>query len=110
MPTRSREKKTKALSPEEALREEKLRPLREAAEQISELIRRLSSEHDLFVSDVDSPPTRKVDTKTLKEFSAVIKEMSSVICELNGISPNTDDSTLEGIRIEFGETALQAAL
>ncbi len=96
-------------SPEEVLREQKLKPLREAAEQIAELICRLSSENELFVSDADCPPARKLDTKTLKEFSAVIKELSSVICELNGISPVPDLPSRDSVRIEFEENALQAS-
>ncbi len=88
------------------MREEKLQPLRDAAQHIAELIQMISSDRELFVSDSDCPVTRKVDTKMLKEFSAVIKEMSAVICELNGINPELREAPT-GIKIEFDEESNQ---
>ncbi len=91
------------------LREEKLQPLREAAQHIAELIQFISADRELFVSDTEAPATRKVDTKMLKEFSAVIKEMSTVICELNGINPELREAPT-GVKIEFDEESKRLSL
>lgn len=80
---------------------EKLQPLKTAAERIADMLCSLSGDTELFVISQDEKQQRRVDTKTLKEFSSVIKEISGVICELNGISPLGTPSDGNAVRIEF---------
>lgn len=80
---------------------EKLQPLKTAAERIADMLCSLSGDTELFVISQDEKQQRRVDTKTLKEFSSVIKEISGVICELNGISPLGTPSDGAAVRIEF---------
>ena len=83
----------------------KLKPLKVAAERIADILCSLSADEELFVIPQGEKPERKVDTKTLKEFSSVIKEISGVICELNGISTAGETERSGGVRIEFDEEA-----
>ena len=83
---------------------EKLIPLKTAAERIADMLCSLSGEEELFVISADEKQSRKLDTKTLKEFSSVIKEISGVICELYGINASHGSENAE-VRIEFeGDT------
>lgn len=83
----------------------KLKPLKAAADRIADMLCGLSEETSLFVFDPEEGQGRKLDTKTLKEFSAVIKEMSGVICELNGIGSEENSKEDEGVYIEFSDEA-----
>ena len=84
--------------------DKKLLPLKTAAERIAEMLCSLSCEEELFVISADEKQSRKIDTKTLKEFSSVIKEISGVICELYGITPSGSTENA-AVRIEFeGDT------
>jgi hypothetical protein len=80
--------------------ERQLKPLRKAARHIAELLCEFSCDKELFFSD--SASERRLDTKTLKEFSAVLKEVSAVMSELCG--ENTQEKG--GVRIEFSGDAL----
>ena len=80
--------------------ERQLESLRTAAAQIAEMLCEFSSDRELFVSDGASE--RRLDTKTLKEFSAVLKEISAVVSELDG-ERSRDQG---GVRIEFTGDAL----
>ncbi len=84
---------------------EKLRPLRVAAENIADMLSALSEDEELFVVSQDEKPPRRIDTKTLKEFSSVIKEITGVICELNGISTAGGGEAAGAVKIEFDEEA-----
>ena len=77
--------------------------LKIAAGRIADMLCELSAERDFFVSEADERPEKRIDTKTLKEFSGVIKEMSAVLCELGEIG-NGDK---EALRIEFSEDAFE---
>ena len=83
----------------------KLKPLKIAADRIADMLCGLSEETSLFVFDTEEGQSRKLDTKTLKEFSAVIKEMSGVIRELNGIGSDDEPRENEGVLIEFSDEA-----
>lgn len=84
---------------------EKLIPLKTAAERIAEMLCSLSGEEGLFVLSAEEKQIRKIDTKTLKEFSSVIKEISGVICELYGINASGNAESTAAVRIEFeGDT------
>ena len=76
--------------------------LKVAADRIAQLLCELSSDRTLFVSEAGQSPQRKVDTKSLKEFSGVLKEMSAVVGEL-GEGANTDGC----VRIEFSDEAAE---
>ncbi len=89
----------------EAATKRKLKPLKRAADRIADMLCGLSEETELFVFDPSEGQGRKLDTKTLKEFSAVIKEMSGVICELNGIGSDQTSPEENGITIEFSDEA-----
>lgn len=84
---------------------EKLAPLKVAAENIADMLSSLSEDRELFVVSQDEKPQRRLDTKTLKEFSSVIKEITGVICELNGISSGKDSEGTGAVKIEFDEDA-----
>ena len=84
---------------------EKLTPLKTAAENIADMLSSLSEDTELFVVSQDEKPSRRLDTKTLKEFSSVIKEITGVICELNGISVGKDSEGTGAVKIEFDEEA-----
>lgn len=84
---------------------EKLYPLKVAAERIADMLCGLSGDEELFVISQNEKQSRRIDTKTLKEFSSVIKEITGVICELNGISPNGVSDSAETVKIEFDEEA-----
>jgi hypothetical protein len=81
-----------------------MKSLRVAASQIADMLCEFSSDRELFVSDGASE--RRLDTKTLKEFSAVLKEISAVISELDG--EKTDERS--GVRIEFSGEALDMGI
>ncbi len=83
----------------------KLKPLKIAAENIADMLSELSGDVELFVLSHDEKPRRRIDTKTLKEFSSVIKEITGVICELNGISAADGDEGAGAVKIEFDEEA-----
>ena len=83
----------------------KLKPLKVAADRIADMLCGLSEETSLFVFDTEEGQSRKLDTKALKEFSAVIKEMSGVICELNGIGGEENAREADGVYIEFSDEA-----
>lgn len=83
----------------------KLKPLKAAADRIADMLCGLSEETELFVFDPEEGQGRKLDTKTLKEFSAVIKEMSGVICELNGIGKDQTAPEDNAVVIEFSDEA-----
>ncbi len=95
----------KTLKRGSAAAKRKLKPLKAAADRIADMICGLSEETALFVFDPEEGQGRKLDTKTLKEFSAVIKEMSGVICELNGIKGDEMASDEKGVLIEFSDEA-----
>ena len=84
---------------------EKLAPLKTAAERIAGMLCDLSGEQELFVISAEEKQSRRIDTKTLKEFSSVIKEISWVICELNGITPSEPGAAGSALKIEFAEDA-----
>ncbi len=84
---------------------EKLTPLRVAAENIADMLSALSSDEELFVVSQEEKPKRRIDTKTLKEFSSVIKEITGVICELNGIATSGSGESAGAVKIEFDEEA-----
>ena len=88
-----------------AVSSKKLKPLKVAAERIADILCSLSADEELFILSPGEQPEKKVDTKTLKEFSSVIKEISGVICELNGISTVTEAERTGSVRIEFDEEA-----
>ena len=77
--------------------------LKIAAGRIADMLCELSAERDFFVSEADERPEKRIDTKTLKEFSGVIKEMSAVLCGLGEIG----NSEKEALRIEFSEDAFE---
>ncbi len=85
--------------------EKKLTPLKVAAENIADMLSSLSEDRELFVVSHDEKPQRRLDTKTLKEFSSVIKEITGVICELNGISSGKNSEGAGAVKIEFDEDA-----
>lgn len=89
---------------------EKLEPLKVAAERIAELLCGLSGDEELFVISADEKQTRRIDTKTLKEFSSVIKEITGVICELNGITPSGSTEGNASVKIEFEGDAEECSL
>lgn len=103
---RGRKKKCSSdVKPEKALPDdERIAPLKIAAGRIADLVCQFSSDSTLFVADDTQPCKRRLDTKTLKEFTSVIKEVGGVICELYGItSGRVEDNN--GVKIEFtGET------
>ena len=78
--------------------------LRLAANRIAALLCELSADKTLFVSENGASPTRRLDTKALKEFSGVLKEMSAVITELNADTQDTDKAS---VRIEFSDEAAE---
>ena len=100
--TEEKPKKRKYRKKESGITEtdRRLEPLRLAAVRIADILCAVSADKDIFVSDSDSQPSRRIDTKTLKEFTSVIKEISGVICELNGIETE-QKSESGGIKIEF---------
>jgi hypothetical protein len=100
---RSRMKKRGQEITGEYISREKLKPIKTAAQRIARMICALSREEELFVISNGEKPSRRIDTKTLKEFSSVIKEVMGIICELNEITGA--DGEKNGVRIEFaGET------
>ena len=98
-------KQKKAKRGKSGMGSRKLRPLKLAAERIADILCGLSADEELFVIPQGEKPERRIDTKTLKEFSSVIKEITGVICELNGISTAVEPEHSGGVRIEFDEEA-----
>lgn len=82
-----------------------LRPLKVAAEHIADMLCDLSGDEELFVVSLDEKQSRRLDTKTLKEFSSVIKDITGVICELNGITPSGSSDEVASVKIEFDDGA-----
>ena len=78
-------KKRREKSVKNDISSEKLLPLKIAAEHIADMLCGLSGDEELFLISQEEKQNRRIDTKTLKEFSSVIKEITGVICELNGI-------------------------
>lgn len=75
--------------------------LKIAANRVSKLLCEISLDTSLFISDAETAtPQKRLDTKSLKEFSAVIKEMSGVLTELYA-----DRMSNCGVRIEFSDEA-----
>ena len=79
-----------------------LAPLLSAAKRVSKLICELSADRELFVTEAGQKTDRRLDTKTLKEFSGIIKEMSAVMAELD---PTLQSEEPSEIRIEFSDEA-----
>ena len=88
----------------EAEREKRLKPIRQAIERITDMLCEFSGQRELFICD--GKPDRRLDTKTLKEFSSVLKEISAVAMELDG--PREEESG--SVRIEFSDDALDMSL
>lgn len=81
-------------------RRQRLQPLQQALERIADMLCEFSGERELFICD--GKPERRLDTKTLKEFSSVLKEVSSVAMELSGEGQDKSGS----VHIEFSDDAL----
>ncbi len=79
---------------------ERLKTLKEAVENISDMLCEFSENKALFLCD--GMYGKRLDTKTLKEFSSVLKEVSAVAVELNG---NGFDGRND-VHIEFSDDAL----
>ncbi len=85
---------------EQSEREKRLLPLRCALERISDMLCEFSGERELFICG--GKPEKRLDTKTLKEFSSVLKEISAVAVELSGDGQDRSGS----VHIEFSDDAL----
>lgn len=81
--------------------------LKVAADRIASLLCELSADSSLFVTESGEAPSRKLDTKALKEFSGVLKEMSAVMTELHGEDENEKHG---GVLIEFSGEAAELGL
>ena len=75
-------------------------PLKLAADRIASLLCELSSDSSLFVTASGEAPSRRLDTKALKEFSGVLKEMSAVMMELH---EDEGQGKRDAVRIEFSD-------
>ena len=102
---KTKAKRVRRKRKEKDISKEILMPLKIAAEQIASMLCSLSGDEELFVQSQDERPCRRVDTKTLKEFSSVIKEITGVICELNGITPSGSCDSQCAVKIEFDSDA-----
>jgi hypothetical protein len=76
--------------------------IKTAALRIARLLCELSADSGLFVSETGASAPRRLDTKSLKEFSGVLKEMSAVAQELGQERQNENT-----VRIEFSDEAME---
>lgn len=81
-----------------------LQALGEAVERISDMLCEFSGNRSLFLCD--GMYGKRLDTKTLKEFSSVLKEVSAVALELSyGGGEKRSD-----VYIEFSDDALDMSV